>query len=87
MAISIIISINGDVVQIHNNENVKLFGKDLIDVFLEACCCVCWPEKHYLVLKVTVLSFEHGLLFVLFADSYLMVCTGQVELGKPTSPF
>ena len=41
MIISIIINVNEDVVQIHNNENVKLFSKDLVNVFLEACWCFC----------------------------------------------
>ena len=39
--ISVIISVDQNVIQIHNDENVKLLGKDLVDVSLEACWCVC----------------------------------------------
>ena len=36
MAISIIISINENAVQIYNDENIKFFSKDLVDISLEA---------------------------------------------------
>ena len=86
MTISIIISVNENVVQIHDNKDVELLYKDLIDKPLEACRCVCQPEGHHLIFKVTVSSFEHDLLLVPFADSHLMICTGKVELDKPLSP-
>ena len=86
MTISVIISVDGDVVQIHNDENVKLLSKDLVDKSLEACRCVCEPERHHLILKVAVLSPERGLLLISFADSHLMVCTSKVKLGKLPSP-
>ena len=35
MGISIIISIDENIVQIYNDKNVKLLGKNLIDVSLE----------------------------------------------------
>ena len=37
VTIPIIFSVNQNVVQIHNNKNVKLLRKSLVDVFLEAC--------------------------------------------------
>ena len=82
MTISIIISINKDVVQIHDDEDVKFLCKDLVDKLLEACKCVRQPKEHHLIFEVTVSSFEHGLLLVPFANSHLMVCTGKVELGN-----
>ena len=36
VSISIIISVDEDVVQLHNDEDLKLFSKDLVDVSLEA---------------------------------------------------
>ena len=35
--ISVIISIDEDDVQIHDDKDIKLLGKDLIDVSLEVC--------------------------------------------------
>ena len=35
--ISVMISVNQDVIQVHNDEDVMLFCKDLIDISLEAC--------------------------------------------------
>ena len=37
VSISVIISVDQDVIQIHNDEDVKLLRKDLVDVPLEAC--------------------------------------------------
>ena len=86
MTISIIISVNENAIQIHDDEDVKLFYKDVVDKPLEACRCVCQSEGHHLIFEVTILSFERGLPLVPFADSYPMVCTGKFELGKPPSP-
>ena len=87
MTISIIISVNKDVVQIHNDEDVELFYKNLIDKPLEACSSGCQPERHHLIFEVTVSSFKRGLPLVPFVDSHLMICTGKVELDKLPSPF
>ena len=38
--IFVIISVDEDVVQIHNDKDVKLLSKDLVDISLEACWCV-----------------------------------------------
>ena len=86
MAISVIISINEDIVQIHNNEDVKFLSKDLVDVFLEACWCICLIKKHHLVLKVAISSFKRCFLLVSFANFYLMICTGKVKLDELSNP-
>ena len=41
LSISIIISVDEDVIQIHDNEDVKFLNKDFVDVSLEACWYVC----------------------------------------------
>ena len=86
VTISIIISVNDDVVQIYDNEYVKLLCKDLIDKLLDACRCVRQPKRYHLIFQMTVSSSKRGLPLVSFADSHLIVCTGKVELGKPPSP-
>ena len=37
MSISVIINVNQDIIQVHNDEDVKLFRKDLVDIPLKAC--------------------------------------------------
>ena len=37
MTIFIIFSINQDVIQVHNNKDIKILHKDFVDVSLEAC--------------------------------------------------
>ena len=87
MSIPIIISINEDVIQIYDDKDIKLLSKNLVNISLKACWCVCQTKRHHLVLKVTVLSLERDLSLVSFADSHSMVCTNKVELGKSPSPF
>ena len=82
MTILVIIIVNKDVLQIHNDEDVRLFSKDLVDVSLKACWCVCQTERHHLVLEVAISSPERGLHLVSFADSHSMVGTGDVKLGE-----
>ena len=82
MFISVIISVDQDVIQIHNDEDVELLRKDLVDVPLKACWGVRQTERHHLVLEVTVSSPERGLPFVPLSDSHSMVGTGKVELGE-----
>ena len=87
MTILGIISVNQNVVQIHNDKNVELLSKNLIDKSLEAYKYVDSLEKHHLVLGVTVLNPECGLLLDLFVYSYSKVCTDEISLDKLPSPF
>lgn len=64
MGISLIISIDKDIVQIKNNKNIKFPRKDLINVSLKACQCIYQPKKHYLIFKIVVPSLKSHLLFV-----------------------
>ena len=86
MTISIIFSINQDVIQVYNNKDIKLLRKELVDISLEACWYVCSFERYHLVLEVTVLSSKRGLPLVSFANSHLVIGRGEVKLSKPLSP-
>ena len=85
VAISVIISIDKNVVQVYNDKDVNLFSKNLINVFLKAYWCVCQSKKYHLVLKLAIPSLERHLLFVPLADSHPIVCTSKVKLDKPPS--
>ena len=87
MTFSVIISVNEDVIQIHNGKEVELLSKDLVDVSLEACWCIRQTKRHHLALKVAILSVERGFPLVSFANSDSMVGTGEVELGELFSSF
>ena len=84
--LSVIISVDEDVISIQSKKNIELLSKDFDDKFLEACRYVCSLKKYHLVLKVTILSPEYGFLLVFFMDSYLMICTDKIKLDKPSSP-
>ena len=75
MWLASIFGVDQDVIQIHHNEDIKLFSKDLIDVALEASWCVRKAEKYYLVLEVAISSAESRLPLVTFPDSHPMVGT------------
>ena len=79
VTIAVIISVNEDVIPIHNDEDVELLSKDLVDIFLEACWCVRQIERHHLILIVAISSPERGLPLVPLADSHSMVGTGEVN--------
>ena len=80
MGISLIISIDKDIVQIKNDKNIKFFGKGLINVFLKVCQYIYQPKKYYLIFKIVVPSLISHLLFVTFANSYLIVCISKIKL-------
>ena len=41
VSIFVIINVDEKVIQIHNDKNVKLLSKDLVDISLEACWYFC----------------------------------------------
>lgn len=86
MAISIIINLNKNIIQIHNNKNVKFLGKDFVNIFLEACQSICQSKKNDLVFDVAIPNLECCLLFISFANFYLMISISKIELDKLSSP-
>ena len=82
MTISVIISVDQNVIQIYNDKNVKFLGKNLDDISLEAYWYVCQTKKHHLILKVTLLGPECGFPLVFFADFHSMVGTSELELSQ-----
>ena len=71
----------------YNDKDIKLFDKDLIDISLKACRCICQFKKHHLVLEMVILSPKHFFPFVSLADSHPMIYTGKIKLGKLPSSF
>ncbi len=78
-----ILSIDQNVIQVHYNEDIKLFSEDLVNVALKTGGCVGKAKKHYLILEVVVSGAKGRLLFVTFSNPHLVIGTRQIQLGKP----
>ena len=85
MAFSLVFGIDEDIIQIHNDKDMKLFREDFIDIALAGCQSVDQLKKHYLILEINVSSPEGSLLIISFANFHLVIGIGEVELGKPPS--
>lgn len=77
-----VFSIDQNIIQIHDDKNVKLFGKNFINIALEASWSIWKIERLNLVLKITIWGPENSFLFFAFSNSHLLVGTSQVQLGK-----
>ena len=71
-----ILDVDQNVVQIYNNENVKLLSEDLVNVPLEASQWVEKAKRHDLILEEAVPSSESGLSFIAFSNPHPLVGTG-----------
>ncbi len=86
MLFALILSVDEDVIEIHNHKNVELLGQDLVDVTLKRSRYVGPSERHDLVLKKAIAGPEGRLPFIAFPDPHSMVVIRQIELGKTSSP-
>ena len=85
VAFFFVFGVDKDIIQIHNNKDIKRFRKDLIDIALEYCRNVGQFKKYYLILEMTVSSPESSFLLISFVNSHPMIGIGEVKLGKPPS--
>ena len=84
---ALILGVDEDIIQIHNDKDIKFFRKNLINVALECCRNVGQPKRHYLILKVVVSDPESSLSLISFTNSYPVIGTGEVRLDKPPCLF
>ena len=83
MAFALILDVDENIIQIHNDKDIKLFREDLIDIALEYCRSVGQSKRHHLIFEVAISGSESSLLLISFANSHPVIGTGKVELGKP----
>ena len=83
MAFALIFGVDEDIIQIHNDKNIKFFRKDLIDVALECCQSLGQFKRYYLIFEMAVSGPESSLLLISFTNSHPVISTSKVELGKP----
>ncbi len=81
-----IFSIDQDIVQVHYNEDIQLFNKNLVDVALKAGGYVQQAKGHYLVLELAVSGAEGRFLLVTFSNPHSMVNTSEIQLSKSLGP-
>ena len=77
-----VLGINQDIIQIYHNKNIKLFSKNLVDIALKTSECIEKAKGHHLVFKITISGAESHLPLVTFSNSYLIIGTSEIQLGK-----
>lgn len=80
-----IISIDENIIQIYNYQNIKFFNENLVNILQEACKNICRSKRQQLVFVIAISSLEHHLLFAYFANSYPIIYINKVELDKLSS--
>lgn len=73
MALSLIFDINQEVISENNDESIKFFGQDLVDITFKLRWCVEKAKRYQLILKLAIPSSERRFIFVIFLDSHLIV--------------
>ncbi len=80
-----VFSIDLDIIEIYHNQDIKLFSEDLVNITLKPSRCIKKTKRYDLVLEVTVFDMKNCFLFITFSNSYLMIDTSEIQLGKPLS--
>ena len=82
MGLAWILGKDKNIIYINDNENIKLFGQDFIDITLETSRCIEELKKHYLVFEVAISSPEGQLSFITLFYPHLIVSTCEIELDE-----
>ena len=77
-----VFSINKDVIEVHNDKNIKFFYYDFFDLALEAGEGIKKTKMHKLVFEMAVLHLESCFSLVTFPNSHLIIYICQVQLSK-----
>ena len=73
-----VFGVNHDVIEVHDNKNIKFFRYDCVDISLEAAEGVGKTEKHDLILEMVIPRSESCFSLVTLPNSHLMICVCQV---------
>ena len=80
MVFFLVFDIDENIIHIYNDKDIKFFRKNLINVTLKCCRSVGQPKRYYIISEVNVSNLKSSLLLIFFADFYLAVGIGEVEL-------
>ena len=77
-----VLDIDDDGIKVNNDEDIKFFSQDLLNIALEAGQCIGQPKRHYLVLEVAISSPKSRLSFIGLFYLHLMVSTCEIKLDE-----
>ena len=77
-----IFSVNQDVIEVHDDENIKFYCLNFIDISLEAGGGVGKIKRHDLILEMVILHSEGCFPLVTLLNSHSMICVCQIQLSK-----
>lgn len=85
IAFSPIFSKDKNIIQVYDNEDIKLLYQNLINIILKSVQYIGQSKRHYLVLKMAIAGFENRILFFAFLNPLLIIDIGEIKLDKVSS--
>ncbi len=79
VAFLLIFNINKNIVQVYDNEDIKFFCQNLIDIALGSNWYVGQVKRYHLVLKIAIAGLEGRFLFITFSESHLIVNIDEIK--------
>ena len=73
MTLAGVFGVNQNIIEVHDDENIKFFYQNFVDIALNAGTSVEKTERHNLVLKMAVLHSEIFFSLVILLNSHSMV--------------
>ena len=64
------------------NKDIKFSSKNLIDITLKIGEYIKKAQRHHLVFEMAASDTKSYFPFVIFSDSYPMIGTSKIQLGK-----
>lgn len=74
-----------NIIEVYDNEDVKLFCQNLVNIALEGGRCIGQSKRYHLVFEVAIASPRGHFPFIAFFDSHLLVSIGLIKLGEMSS--
>ena len=71
-----------NIIQIHNNKNIKFFCNNLINIALKICRRINQFIKHYLIFKMAISDLESYFLLISFINSYPVIESSEIKLNN-----
>ena len=73
-----VFGVNQDIIEVHEDENIKMFYLNFVDIALEADEGVEKTKRHDLVLEIAIPCLKNCFPLVILSNSYLMICVCQI---------
>ena len=73
-----VLGIEQNIIQVDNDKDVQFFGKDFVNVTLEASWSVREAKRHDLIFKVALPRTEYYFPLVTLLNSHSMISTSEI---------